>query len=177
MSEADRERPIVSIIVAMARNRVIGRDGDLPWRMPDDLRHFKATTAGHPLIMGRRTWESIGCRPLPGRPAIVVTRQREYEAPGARVEYRVDDAIDAAVRIDREEVFICGGEAIYRAALEADAVDRIYLTEIDAEVEGDTRFPEFDNAVFSEASRDERPADADHAHPFAFVVYERARGT
>lgn len=169
----DSNKPIVSIIVAMARNRVIGRDGDLPWRLPDDLKHFKSTTKGRPLIMGRRTWESIGSRPLPGRPAIVVTRQRDYEAPGGRVEYRVDEAIDSAMRIDHEEVFVCGGEAIYRAALESDAVDRIYLTQIDAHVEGDTRFPEFDTTIFREVSRVDHPADAAHAHPYSFVVYER----
>lgn len=169
----NRKSEIVSVIVAMARNRVIGRDGDLPWRMPNDLRHFKSTTTGRPLIMGRRTWESIGSKPLPGRPAIVVTRQGDFDAPGADVAHNIDDAIDTAKRIDGGEVFVCGGEAIYRAAFEAGAVDRIYLTEIDADIDGDTRFPEFDMQLFVEASRVDHPADADHAHPYAFVVYKR----
>lgn len=169
----NRQSPIVSIIVAMARNRVIGRDGDLPWRMPADLRHFKATTAGHPMIMGRRTWQSIGSKPLPGRPAVVVTRQADYVPGDAAVAHDLDAALAAAGRLDGGEVFICGGEAIYREALDRDRVDRIYLTLIDAEPDGDTRFPEFDAARFDIASREDHPADEKNPHGYSFIRYER----
>ena len=160
----------VSLIVAMQRNRVIGREGNLPWHLSADLKRFKRLTMGHHIIMGRKTFASIG-RTLPGRTTVVVTRQEDFEADGAIVVHGVHDAIAASA--DDEEVFIVGGADIYRQALPL--VDRIYLTEVDADVLGDTQFPEFDRAAWAIVERSEHSADQRNDHPHAFSVLQRRR--
>lgn len=168
MKGEGRSRPRISLIVAVARNGVIGKDGKLPWHLPEDLKRFKALTMGHHIIMGRRTWESIG-RPLPGRTPVVVTRNDSYTAPGAAVVHSLTEALASCT--DDNEVFVIGGEEIYRAALPT--ADRIYLTAVDAEYAGDTRFPALVSEEWREVSR-ERPPKSDPDRPaFDFVVLER----
>jgi dihydrofolate reductase len=162
----------VTLIAALARNRVIGTRNALPWRLPADLRRFKAVTLGHPVIMGRRTHESILVslgRPLPGRVNIVVTRAPDYAAPGCIVAASLEAALAAAA--PAKEVFVIGGAEIYRAALPL--ADRLHLTEIDADYEGDARFPEFAPTEWKEISRAPHPPDEEFASSYAFVVYER----
>jgi dihydrofolate reductase len=158
---------ILSFVVAMARNGVIGKDNGLPWRLPADLRHFKAVTLGKPIIMGRKTFESIG-RPLPGRTNIVVTRDPACQAEGCLVAHSIEAALEAAG--DAEEVMIIGGADFYRQLLPR--ADRIYLTLIDAEIEGDTWFPELDENRWRERSREDHAADADNPYPYSFIVLE-----
>ena len=159
---------IRSLVVAMARNRVIGRDNQLPWRLPADLAYFKRVTMGHPIVMGRRTYESIG-RPLPGRLNIVVSRNPQFRAPGCTVVPSLDDAWRAAG--DADEVCVIGGTSIFAEALPA--ADRIHLTEVEAEVPGDTGFPEFDRREWTEREVERHAPDARHAYPFRIVVLER----
>lgn len=159
---------MLSLIAAMANNRVIGRDNDLPWRMPADLRHFKNTTLGHTIIMGRKNYESIG-RPLPQRNNIVISRNPEYDAPGCQLVTSFDAALEAAQ--GDEEIFIIGGASIYQLALPL--ADRLYLTLIDAEIDGDTHFPEFDWNRWRESRREVHSADSDNPYPYSFVQLER----
>ncbi len=163
----------VSLIAAVARNGVIGRDGGIPWRLPADLGYFKRTTMGHTLVMGRRTFESSGA--LPGRRTIVLTRQRAWRPPGdpAGVETAasLDEALERAAELGEDEVFICGGEEIYRRALPA--ADRLHITRVEAEPEGDTRFPELDLSTWRRVSREEHEADERNPYAYAFEVYER----
>lgn len=161
---------MVSLIVAMSTNRIIGRDGDLPWRLPADLRHFKKTTMGHHLIIGRATWDEVG-KPLPGRTMVVVTRNRDFSAEGVLVAHSVDEAL-ALVR-DDDEPFIGGGAEIYRQALEAGIPDRLYITRVHAEVEGDTVFPDFDPDDWLLADRVDRPADEKNRYACSFEIYDR----
>jgi len=157
----------VSLIVAMAHNRVIGVDNKLPWHLPADLKYFKSVTLGKPIIMGRKTYESIG-RPLPGRTNIVVTRNPDWHADGVTVVASLDEAIAAAG--DTDEVMIIGGAEIYGAALQA--ADRLYVTEVDLAVDGDAFFPAIDPALWREAERD--PHAAAGGQPgYSFVRYER----
>jgi dihydrofolate reductase len=150
---------------------VIGRDGALPWHLPADLRRFKQLTSGHPMVMGRRTWDSIGCRPLPGRPTIVVSRDPSFVAEGARVARSVSGAI--ALAGDTDEVFIAGGEAIYREALLL--ADRLYLTRVLGRFEGDTHFPPFDVEQWRVVFEERHEADEKNAYAYSFLVYERVR--
>lgn len=157
----------VTIVAAIARSGVIGVDGGLPWHLPDDLRRFKALTMGHVLVMGRRTYESIG-HPLPGRTTVVVTRRADWSA-GADEVIRARDvpgALELAAEID-DEVFVVGGGQIYEEALPL--TDRLELTLVDAEPEGDTVFPAIDWSEWREVRRE--PGDG-----LAYVTYERARG-
>ena len=160
----------VSLIVAVSENGVIGRDGGLPWHLPADLKHFKRTTMGHHLIIGRRTWEEVG-KPLPGRTMVVVTRSRHFAPEGAQVVRSVEQALDLAAEDD--EPFIGGGSQIYRLALARDLVDRIYLTRIHAEVEGDTFFPEFNLDDWELVSEEHRDADEKNEFDYSFLVYDR----
>jgi dihydrofolate reductase len=166
-----RSGPRISLIVAVARNGVIGKDGKLPWHLPEDLKRFKALTMGHHIIMGRRTWESIG-RPLPGRKSVVVTRQRDYSAPGAIVVHSLPDAVAACAGDD--EVFVIGGEEIYRTALPI--ADRIHLTRLDADYAGDTRFPALAPGQWHEVSRERHPGNGPDRPGFDFLVLEREPG-
>jgi dihydrofolate reductase len=162
----------VSLIAAVAANGVIGRDGGLPWHLPEDLKRFKRLTSGHHLIIGRATWESIG-RPLPDRTFVVVTRTPGQNRPGLLFVPSVEAGIRHALEAGDDEPFVAGGEGIFREALEHDRVDRLYLTRIDREYEGDARFPAFDESRWREASREEHPADPDHDRPaFTFLDYE-----
>ena len=161
---------IRSLVVAMARNRVIGRDNALPWRLPADLAHFKKVTMGHPIVMGRRTYESIG-KPLPGRKNIVVTRNRAFQAPGCTVVQSLEDAWKAAG--DAEEVCVIGGTSLFEEALPI--ADVIHLTQVEAVVEGDTYFPEFDRSQWREKEIARHDADARHAYPIRILELERER--
>jgi dihydrofolate reductase len=162
----------VSLIVAVSSNGVIGRDGGLPWHLPRDLRHFKATTTGHHLIIGRRTWDELG-KPLPGRTMVVVTRNAGFVAEGASVVHSLDQAF-AIVR-DDDEPFIGGGAHIYREALDRDLVDRLYITRVHADLEGDTFFPEYDLDRWQLISEEFHPADEKNEHALSFLAYERIR--
>jgi dihydrofolate reductase len=164
---------IISHIAAMARNRVIGRNNDLPWKLPDDMKFFMNTTKGHHVIMGRKNYDSLHdkYKPLPNRTNIVVTRQKNFNAPGCVVVNSIDDAIAIARKNNESEAFIIGGAEIYK--LSFPVANRIYLTEIHAEVQGDTYYPEFNKREWKEVSRQPHDADERHAFPFDFVIYER----
>lgn len=161
--------PLV-IVVAVARNGVIGRNNDLPWRQRTDLRRFKALTLGKPMIVGRRNWEAIG-RPLPGREMIVMTRRSDYVAPGARVAASWADAKrmarEAADSMAADAIVVGGGAEIYVMALPE--TSRIHLTSIEARPDGDVLFPAFDEGSFRETLRENHPAGPGDDHPFAFV--------
>jgi len=149
-----------SIVVAVARNGVIGRDNALPWRLPADLAHFKKVTMGHPVVMGRRTYESIG-KPLPGRKNIVVTRNRQYRAPGCTVVSSLDEAWRSAG--DADEVCVIGGNTLFAETLPL--ADVIHLTEVEADVPGDTFFPDFDRGQWLAKEVARHPADERNAYP------------
>lgn len=164
----------VSLIVAMAENRVIGRNNNLPWYLPNDLKYFKQATMGKPIIMGRKTYDSIG-KPLPGRPNIVITRNVDFTAEGITVVNSLADALDQAEDLafinGAEEVMVIGGAQIYTEALRK--ADRLYLTEVHAEVEGDAHFPEFDQADWQEQAREDFEAQAPNPYNYSFVVYDK----
>ncbi|MEE7438718.1 MULTISPECIES: dihydrofolate reductase [Methylobacterium] len=160
--------PIVSLVAAVARNGVIGRDNGLAWHLSSDLKRFKALTMGKPMLMGRRTWESIG-RPLPGRRTLVLTRDTGFRAEGVETVHDWDSALAAA----GAELMVVGGAEIYALALPH--ADRLHLTEVEAEPAGDVRFPAFDRARFRETFREAHPAGPRDEHAFAFVDWERAR--
>lgn len=161
------------LVVAMARNRVIGREGGLPWRISADLRQFKAVTMGKPMIMGRKTFESIG-RPLPGRTNIVVTRRMDFQAEGIIIAHDFDDARLRAAEIaqadDVEEIMVIGGAEIYSIALPI--ADRLYLTEVKSDANGDTLFPAFDRADWREKDRIDCPPEGE-TPGYAFVVLDK----
>jgi dihydrofolate reductase len=165
---------LISMIAAMGKNRVIGRDNDLPWHLPEDFSFFKAKTRNHVVIMGRKNWESLPekFRPLPGRTNVVITRQPGFMAQGATVVGSLEEALQLAKVIGEMEAFIIGGGEIYRMGLAL--ADRIYLTEIHDPFEGDVTFPELDSS-WEEISRKHHPKDERHAHAFDFVVYERTK--
>lgn len=163
----------INLIVARARNGVIGRGNEIPWKIPGEQALFKRVTMGHPVIMGRKTWESIvkiAGRALPGRRNIVVTRNASYVAPGAEVAASLDAAL--ALCADAAEVFVIGGAELYAQALPA--AQRAYVTEIDADFEGDTFFPALDPRAWREIAREHRPVTPERACGFDFVTYERA---
>ncbi len=164
---------IISMIAAMGSNRVIGKDNDIPWHLPDDFKYFKDTTKGHHVIMGRKNWESLphSFQPLPGRTNIVITRQANYNAKGEKVVTSLADALDIAKQSGESEAFIIGGGEIYRMGLEH--ADRIYLTEINQSFDGQVTFPDFDKSVWFEKSRKHHPIDDRHKFSFDFVVYSR----
>ena len=158
----------LSAIVAMAANRVIGVRNQLPWRLPADLARFKRLTMGHTLVMGRKTYESIG-RPLPGRTIVVVTRQQDYAPPGVKVAHSVDEALALAQGDD--EVFIAGGADLYAQTM--DRLDRLYLTRIERDLPGDTYFSEVDLSSWRLIEEEHHPAASPEALPFSFLTYER----
>ncbi|NQW09319.1 MAG: dihydrofolate reductase [Alphaproteobacteria bacterium] len=162
-------RPPIIIVAAIARNRVIGADGGLPWHLPADMRRFKAITLGKPMIMGRKTFESIG-RPLPGRRTIVVTRDSSWSREGVDTATTIEAALMIAAEAAPEAVIIAGGGEIYRQTLPL--ADRLRLTWVDAEAAGDTLFPEVDWTVWREASREDHPTDGGQPG-YSFVDYER----
>ncbi|MEQ9405840.1 MAG: dihydrofolate reductase [Cyclobacteriaceae bacterium] len=163
----------VSMIAAMGSNRVIGKDNDIPWHLPDDFRFFKEKTKGHHVIMGRKNWESLPpkFKPLPDRPNLIVSRQSTYAAPEASIFRSIEEALDKAEQAGENEAFIIGGGEIYRQSLEI--ADTIYLTEIKGEFEGQTTFPEFDKEEWKEVSRKHHPIDERHKYSFDFVEYKK----
>jgi dihydrofolate reductase len=164
------QRSTLELVVAVAANGVIGRGGRLPWHLPDDLKHFKSLTTGHPIIMGRRTYESIG-KPLPGRRSIVVsTTMRQPPAAGVELARSLDDAIRLAASTPGP-AFVIGGAALYEAALVR--ADTLHLTELDDAVEGDTFFPRFDKSKWRLTSESRHERDERHAMAFWFRTYER----
>ena len=159
----------LSVVAAVARGGVIGRDNAIPWRIPEDAQRFRTLTMGHPVVMGRRTWDSLPdrFRPLPGRRNVVVTRNRAWHADGAE---RAGSLADALRLLDSEpQVFVVGGAELYAEALSL--ADELLLTEIEAEVEGDTFFPSWDRAAFDEVSREQHLSET--GIPFSFVTYLR----
>ena len=162
-------KPILALIAACARGGVIGIANRLPWHLPEDMKFFRETTRGKPVIMGRKTWESLpdAFRPLPGRVNIVVSRNPGFEAPGASVVASLEAAVAAADGF--ETAFVIGGAELYRQALPL--ADRLLLTEIDQAYEGDAFFPDFDRSLWHETARE--PHIAESGLPFAFVTYER----
>ena len=162
----------ISMIAAVAENRVIGKDNDLVWRLPDDMKFFMQKTTGHHVIMGRKNFESLPpkYRPLPNRTNIVITRQEDYFIDGAHVVHNFDDALKIAKDKGEEEVFIIGGGEIYKIGLAV--ADIMYLTEIKASFEGDAYFPEYDKTQWVEVERIHHPIDEKHKYEFDFVTYK-----
>jgi dihydrofolate reductase len=161
----------IALIAAMAENRVIGRENRLPWRLSADLRRFKSLTMGKPVIMGRKTYESIG-KPLPGRSNIVVTRDPDYRAPGCRVVHSLEQALEAAAGHD--EVMVIGGAELYRQTLER--AERMYLTLVKTEVDGDALFPDIQPQQWRELERASHRADEKNEYDYDFVTLERVPG-
>jgi dihydrofolate reductase len=157
----------VSMIVAASENGVIGKDGDMPWRLSADLKNFKAITLGHTIIMGRKTWDSIQ-RLLPGRQTVIVTRQSEFKVDGAIVVGSLEDAL---VATEDESPFIVGGAEIYRLALPF--VTKIYLTRVHAEIEGDTWMPEVEFSQWNKLESVSHPSDEKNSHGYSFEIYEK----
>lgn len=158
----------ISLILAVSENDVIGKDNALPWRLPADLKYFKAVTLGKPVLMGRKTWDSLG-KPLPGRLNIVISRQADLQLPGAVVAPSMNEAMRAAG--SAEELMIIGGAEIFREALPR--ADRIYLTRVHAHIEGDVFFSALNPTEWREASREDYAADERHAYAYSFLVLER----
>ncbi len=158
----------VSIIVALAKNHVIGKDNQIPWHIPADLQYFKKITLGKPMIMGRKNYESIG-RPLPGRKNIILTRDKNFSAEGCTIVHSKDEAIAATDGV--AEIMIIGGGAIYEMFM--DDADMLYLTEIDSEVDGDVFFPKYDKSQWKEVSREAGEKNIDWNYDY--VVYSRAK--
>jgi dihydrofolate reductase len=165
----------IAMIAALGKDRVIGKDNDLAWHLPDDMAYFMRTTTGHHVIMGRKNFESIPekYRPLPKRINIIITRQKDYKADGAHVVHSLEDALEIARGNGENEAFIIGGGEIY--ALGLPKADILYLTEIRETFNGDAYFPEVDFSNWDEISRVHHPADARHAHSFDFVIYHRKK--
>ncbi len=161
----------LSIIVAMSTNNVIGRGNKLPWHMPADLKHFKALTMGHHLLMGRKTFLEVG-KPLPGRINVVITRDPHFAAEGVAISRSIDEAISKAEAAGDREIFVAGGGEIFRQTIHR--ADKMYLTRIHAEIEGDTFFPEFDDVnEWKLVDTEHFEADEKNAYPFSFLMYER----
>lgn len=171
-----RIEPKVVIVVAIAANGVIGREGDLPWRLSTDLKRFKALTIGKPVVMGRKTWASLG-RPLPGRPNIVVSRNPDFAAEGAEVAPSLEAALNRArahaATLGADEICIIGGGEIYRQSI--GIADVLHVTEVQAEVEGDTRFPAIDPAAFEKVFEEDLPRGEKDSHAMHFVTWLRRK--
>lgn len=167
--------PHIAIVVARGKNGVIGRDGDLPWRLRSDLQRFKAITLGKPCIMGRKTWESLPLKPLPGRLNLVLSKDESFDPKGAVPVTRFDEAIEIAreqaVEDGVDEVCVIGGVALFELALPR--AKRLYLTEVEAEPEGDAWFPVFDESLFVETAKERHDAGEKDDHPFVFRVLDR----
>lgn len=163
----------ISMIAAMGKNRVIGKDNDIPWHLPDDFKFFKDTTKGHHVIMGRKNWESLPhkFKPLPHRPNIVITRQEGYQAEGATVVNTLEEALAIAQKHTESEAFIIGGGEIYRMGLAL--ANTIYLTEIEGEFEGQVTFPKFSSEEWEEVKRQHHPTDERHLFSFDYVEYRK----
>ena len=163
----------VSAIAALSRNRVIGKNNTLPWRLPDDMKFFMDTTKGHHVIMGRKNYDSLldKFKPLPHRVNIVITRQSNLQAPGCIVLHDVKSGLEIARKSGEKECFIIGGAEIYKLAMPD--TNRLYLTEIAATIEGDTFFPQINKKEWKEVARKHHAADDRHQYAFDFVIYDR----
>ena len=165
----------LSLIVARDRNGAIGKDGRLPWKLADDLAFFKSVTGGHPVIMGRKTWDSLPKRPLPGRENIVLTRDWTFRAHGARVFTALGPAIEAGKALaraeDKREVFVIGGQSLYTATISI--ADILYITEVDAKIDGDTFFPKFDESQFDAMTAQRVEADDRNEYSFQVRILKR----
>lgn len=161
---------LISLVVAAATNNTIGKDGQMPWHLPNDMKHFKNVTWGMPIVMGRKTFESLG-KALPGRKNIVISRQSGWSAPGTVVVKSIEDALFVAKETDAKEVMIIGGGEIYKALFER--AKRIYLTRVDASPEGDTFFPSLDPQQWFLVSQKNHEADEKNAFNYSFQVWER----
>ncbi|MBU2328469.1 MAG: dihydrofolate reductase [Alphaproteobacteria bacterium] len=165
----------IVIIVAVSQNGIIGRDGDMPWKLSTDLRRFKALSMGKPLVMGRKTFESVGSKPLPGRPHIIVSRSEGFDMPGVESATSLEDALDRAKSMARTsgvaEVCIVGGGEIYRQALEH--ADMLHVTHVETVVDGDTSFPQIDPAVFELIEETSVPAGEKDNFPTRYAIYRR----
>jgi len=173
LSSTAAARPRIALIWAMARNRVIGRHNALPWRLPVDMKHFRELTTGHPVLMGRKTFESLG-RPLPNRTNIIITSDRTYAAQGCLVAHSLDEAVKLAVPHvppNDPEIFVIGGEKLYTQMLPQ--ADRLYMTRVETDAEGDAWFPEFDLETWREVQRDLHPADDKNPYSCTFLTLER----
>ena len=164
-------RPRVVFVVAVARNGVIGASGGLPWRISSDLKRFKALTLGKPVIMGRKTWESLPRKPLPGRTNIVVTRQRDYQAPGAIVVATTTEAVSRAAALNPDEIAVIGGGEIFTQLMPF--ANRLYLSEIDLDAPGDTVFPALDPKEWRETAREVHAPQAGDTAGFTLRVLDR----
>ncbi|MGB0495276.1 MAG: type 3 dihydrofolate reductase [Kangiellaceae bacterium] len=162
-----KQKPIISLVAAMAKNRVIGKDNKMPWHLPADLQHFKHVTMSKPIVMGRKTFESIG-RPLPGRENVIISKNRDYFADGCIVVHSVEDALK--LLIDYQEIMIIGGGFLYSQTIKQ--ADKLYLTFIDLEIEGDTCFPEYETLNLSEIKREKYVKDEKNPYDYEFVDYE-----
>ena len=160
----------LSMIAAMGKNRIIGKDNDMPWHLPADLQHFKKTTLGSPIIMGRKTYDSIG-RPLPGRLNIILSRNTDLEIEGCSVVNSLDEAIALAQEETSDEVFITGGAHLYNKFLKE--ADRLYITLIDEEFEGDTYFPDYTQLKWLEVSREDHLSDKKNIYDYSFITLDR----
>lgn len=160
----------ISMIAAMAHDRVIGKDNQMPWHMPADLAHFKRVTLGKPVLMGRKTFESIG-RPLPGRRNLVISRNPDYQAEGIEVVGSVEAALALLAGSSVEELMVIGGGHLYAEMLPS--ADCLYLTRIDLAVEGDTRFPAFDDGQWQRIACESHPADEKNPHHYSFETWQR----
>lgn len=164
----------ISLIVALTDNRVIGRGNKMPWHLPNDLKYFKRMTTGKPVLMGRKTFESIG-KPLPGRTNIVITRQNDWQASGVQVVHNLDEGLELATRLSlidgSEEVMVIGGAQIYREVLPQ--AHRLYLTQIHTHIDGDAFFPEISEDQWREAGREDHKADHANSYDHSFVVLDR----
>lgn len=171
------DKPKIVIVVAAARNGTIGRDGDMPWRLPSDLKRFKALTLGKPVVMGRKTFESIG-KPLTGRPNIVISRNPDYTVPGTISARSLDEALaiaeSEAKALGVDEVCVIGGGEIYRQAIGLAGI--LHVTEVDAEIDGDTRFPAIDPRVFGKIFEEVVPRGEKDSHPMRFTTWQRRNG-
>ncbi|MEN3332568.1 MAG: dihydrofolate reductase [Blastocatellia bacterium] len=163
---------IVSLLVAMDERRGIGKQGRLPWRLSTDMKRFRQLTMGHHIVVGRKTFESIG-KPLAGRQMIIVTRDRDYKAAGCFTVHSITDAIELAHARGEAELFICGGAEVYRETL--DLAERIYLTQVHADCDADTFFPEFNRDDWLETASERHAADEKNEYPFTFVVLVKKR--
>ncbi|WP_210610152.1 dihydrofolate reductase [Priestia flexa] len=159
---------MISLIVAMDNNRLIGKENDLPWRLPADLQYFKQTTTGHTIVMGRKTFESIG-KPLPNRRNVILTGNKDYHHEGVKVIHSVDDLMSLE---EASELFVIGGATVYEQTM--NVATRLYVTHIEEAFEGDTYFPEIDSSVWKEVSKKQGVKDEKNPYVYYFTVYERS---
>lgn len=161
------QKPIISVICAIAQNRAIGKNNQLLWHIPEDFKHFKETTSGHPIIMGQRTYESIG-RPLPNRTNIIITDDQNYQVEGCVIVHSIEEAIEKASAVDKDEIFFIGGGMIYRQAVPI--ADKLYLTIVEGEFEADTFFPEY--VEFTKIISERESNDEKYRYKFVELVKE-----